>query len=49
MYTDTAKEFAEERHALLQRFADALEDETISAGHAPRGTGRLLLYCIICM
>jgi uncharacterized protein len=35
MYTDTAKEFAEERHALLQHFADALEDETISAGDAP--------------
>ena len=35
MYTDTAKEIAEERHALLQRFADALEDETIRAGHAP--------------
>ncbi|MBN2734221.1 MAG: HD domain-containing protein [Methanomicrobiaceae archaeon] len=30
MYTDTAKEFAEERHALLQRFTDALEDESIS-------------------
>lgn len=37
MYTDTAAEIAEERHALLQRFADALEDETISAGHALRG------------
>jgi len=36
MYTDTAKEFAEERHELLQRFADALEDETISAGDAPQ-------------
>jgi len=37
MYTDTAKEIAEERHALMQRFADALEDETISVGHALRG------------
>ncbi|MBP2132391.1 HD superfamily phosphodiesterase [Methanomicrobium sp. W14] len=32
MYTDTAKGFAEERHELLQKFADALEDEIKSAG-----------------
>ncbi|WP_048151071.1 HD domain-containing protein [Methanolacinia paynteri] len=37
MYTDTAKEFAEERHELLQKFADALEDETLSAGDASPG------------
>ncbi|MBN1166759.1 MAG: HD domain-containing protein [Methanospirillaceae archaeon] len=34
MYTDTAAEIATERHALLQRFANALENETTSAGHA---------------
>ncbi|WOF16121.1 HD domain-containing protein [Methanoplanus sp. FWC-SCC4] len=28
MYTAGAKEIAEQRHALLQRFADSLEDET---------------------
>lgn len=35
MYTRTAKEIAEDRHALLQRFADALEDETRSAVDTP--------------
>ncbi|GAB7016266.1 HD domain-containing protein [Methanogenium cariaci] len=28
MYTDTAQEIAEQRHALLQRFVESLEDET---------------------
>jgi len=37
MYTDTAKEIAEGRHALLQRFTDALEDEIKSAGDGSPG------------
>lgn len=37
MYTDTAAAIAEERHGLLQRFAEALEDETISAGNVTEG------------
>ncbi|WOF16770.1 HD domain-containing protein [Methanoplanus sp. FWC-SCC4] len=32
IYTDAAAEIAEQRHALLQRFTDALEDETKGAG-----------------
>ncbi|MBN2734511.1 MAG: HD domain-containing protein [Methanomicrobiaceae archaeon] len=32
MHTGTAKEMAGERHALLQRFADALKDETVNSG-----------------
>lgn len=32
MYTDTAAGIAEERHELLQKFADALKDEIKSAG-----------------
>jgi uncharacterized protein len=37
MYTYTAVEIAEERHALLQQFADALENETRSVGYVSLG------------
>jgi uncharacterized protein len=37
MYTETAEGIAEERHALLQRFSDALEDETLSSGIVKEG------------